>query len=108
MPCTDGGVHYPPSREEVLDEKAPAMLCAIMSAISNGENIPITLDRVLRHVNWKEAGVTRAEFDEWWKLHQRRDAARRAREAADAKAAALRKKAASKLTKAEREALGVK
>jgi len=34
MPCTDGGVPFPPTREEVLADKVPAMLCAIVGAIN--------------------------------------------------------------------------
>ena len=77
MPCTDGGVPFPPSREEVLNDKVPVpMLCALLSLIEEEG----TLEGRLADVDWKEAGITKAEFREWWETHKRRDAERRQRE----------------------------
>ena len=44
---------------------------------------------------------------DWWDAHQKADRERKAKEKADAKTAATKKKALEKLTKAEREALGL-
>lgn len=71
MPCDCSG--YPPSREEVLDHKMPAVLCAVISEYG--------MD-ILDSIDWKESGVKRKEFEEWWVLHQARDKERRARELA--------------------------
>lgn len=103
MPCGDGGVPYPPTREEILEAKTPRMLCAVLSTLDPG-----VLDACLGHVNWKEAGVTRAELEEWWALHRKRDAQRRKREKAEADQKELRGKALAKLTPAEAKALRLK
>lgn len=103
MPCTDGGIPYPPTREEKLNAMAPAMLCALVSTLDKE-----ALEGVLKKVNWAEAGITHAEFDEWWALHKRRDASRRAREKEYAERDKQRKDAIAKLTPAERRVLGIK
>jgi predicted acyl esterase len=93
MPCFDGGVPYPPSREEVLTAKMPAVLCGIVTYMG--------IDVLVEMVNWQEAGVTPAEFREWWRLHQRDDEVRRVREARDKRRAELRLQAEGKLTPEE-------
>lgn len=100
MPCSDGGVPYPPSREEVLNSRMPAVLCGLVSVIG--------LDAVLATVDWKEAGVSQGEFREWWAMHQRQDAQRRAREADQKRRQELRAQAEAKLTPEERAVLGIK
>lgn len=96
MPCTDGG----PSRP---DPKVEAMLCAIVSSMD-----PDDLDEVLDDVNWREAGVTRAEFQVWWEQHQAEDASRRERESAAAEVEQTRRRALAKLTPAERAAIAAR
>jgi hypothetical protein len=103
MPCTDGGVPYPPSREEILDSKTPAMLCALIGALEKSDYLD-ALDRI----DWKESGLTRNQFEEWWGIHQQRDEARRKREAEQKRIAALREEGLSKLTDAQKRALGLK
>lgn len=99
MPCNNDG--YPPSREEILDEKVPmATLCAMLKALPEP-----ALGGVLDRMDWAEAGVTRAEFLEWWRLHRKRDVRRKADEKEAAERAALVKRAEAKLTPAERKAL---
>lgn len=98
MACTDGGVPYPPTREELLDAKVPTpMLCAIMRVLSLPER-----KSLLTAIDWEEAGITRAEFEEWWATHKRRDEELNTA----AKRKALREQALAKLTPAERRALG--
>ena len=72
MPCTDGGVPYPESRLEILTTLTPQMLCAVLSAMSADEGRAL-LDKV----DWKEAGVSRNRLEEWWRLHQQHDQARK-------------------------------
>jgi len=103
MPCTDGGVPYPPSEEEILARKVPAMLCAVWSSLT-----PHQQSNALAKIDWNEAGVTMKEFTRWWKLHSDEDKRRRAREAEAQRRERLRDKALEKLTPEERRALGVK
>jgi len=63
------------------------------------------MDRVLRHADWNEAGVTREEFEEWRQLHQRQDAERKRREQEIEEAVTTRNRALRKLTAAERKSL---
>lgn len=108
MPCGDGGVPYPKTREEILDAKVPTpMLCALLSAIPKFMS-PKDQRYLFEKIDWKEAGITRAEFQEWWKNHKRRDAERIESENAAKVMARLRKSAIDKLTPAELKALGVK
>jgi hypothetical protein len=104
MPCGDGGVPYPPTREEELAAKTPQMLCGILKALTGTPAFKALLGRV----DWKEAGVMRAEFDEWWLLHSRADTDRRMNELKAKREDEARKKALAKLTKAERKLLGHK
>lgn len=76
MPCGDGGVPYPLTREEELNARVPMRaLCAMLSAMAVSEYL-----NMLERIDWKEAGVQRSEFVEWWKLHQDRDLERKRRE----------------------------
>jgi hypothetical protein len=109
MPCHDGGVPYPKSEEELLDDKAPAMLCAIWRTLGQNERMMI-----LKDVDWKRAGVTLGEFVQWWKIHEKADKLREAAELRQAQEKArrqenmaLKAKALAKLTAEERTALGL-
>lgn len=97
MPCSDS--HYE-TREEVLQKKMPAVLCAIVGILGP--------DEIVDKLDWQEAGVTPAEFREWWRLHQRRDQARRAAEEEYRRKQEARATAIAKLTPEERAALGIK
>lgn len=91
MPCLNDG--YPPSPQEILDAKAPALLCGLLNTF-----IPSELESRLNHVDWESTGVTREEFNEWWMDHKLRDRRRKETIIRDAKA---------KLTPIERRALGL-
>jgi hypothetical protein len=102
MPCTDGGVPYPPSEYELLQAKAPAMLCALLLALP-GE----VVYRAATQADWIGAGVTRDEFERWWVEHQRRDVMRRLRDAEAIRREKDRSEALAVLTPAQRKALGL-
>lgn len=103
MPCTDGGAPYPPTREQELEAKAPAMLCAITKVLDDSNIIGTIFDRV----DWATAGVTAYEFQEWWELHKEKDRQRMRDEVRNAERERKRKDALAKLTKADRKALGL-
>lgn len=98
MPCYTAP--EPPSREEILSAKMPAVLCALAAHL--GE------DEIIKIVDWREAGVTAIEFRDWWRLHQKRDQQRRAAEDEARRRAELKAAAVAKLTPEERAALGLK
>ena len=100
MPCYNGDESfdrgYDRSKVRQLEEtieRFEAVLCGIM------QSDPTIVDRI----NWKEVGITKQQHLNWWKQHQKEDAARKAREAEEK----ARKAAAAKLRKekaaAERE-----
>ncbi len=68
MPCFDG---LPSLAEERADRaehkttKLEAMLCGVVRAFG--------VEHVSSMVNWKETGVTKEEFEAWWKDHQHLD-----------------------------------
>jgi len=69
MPCTDGGVPYPPSEAEVKHAKfmkrAEPMLCSACRAL---EQLGFDFD-------------TNPELSEWWDKHKKEDAKRAEAEA---------------------------
>lgn len=81
MPCYDIGSHdyergYSSGRSEVRAlektiERFEAVLCGIM------QTDPSIVDRI----NWQEVGITKQQHMNWWKQHQKEDAARKVREA---------------------------
>lgn len=102
MPCTDGGVPHPPTPKELRRRKVPAMLCAVLSTMDSSQ-----LEATLNRIDWKEAGVSREDFAQWWKDHQTDDAIRKKSEAERAQAAKAKAEALSKLTKQDLKALGL-
>lgn len=96
MPCYTPD--YGPTDAEILERKIPAVLCAILRA--HGPS-------VLDGVDWKEAGVSHAEFSKWWKCHEQEDAERRRREAEYQTVRTKRADALAKLTPEERAIIGV-
>lgn len=101
MPCSGG-----PSYEEELEIKykaIQAMLCGIVSALEENDALP----RILRAVDWEEAGVSRAEFQTWWRQHKLNDRQRKEEEKRAKQRKQVRARALQKLTWQEREALGL-
>jgi hypothetical protein len=109
MPCSDGGYsdEVRVSRDEVQEhtmlEAAMCGILTVLEASASGQS----LDYLLGHVDWKEAGIKRKTLELWWKKHKQQDEARRAREAAALNKEQLKARAISKLTAEERAALGL-
>lgn len=102
MPCTDGGVPYPPTPRELRQRKVPAMLCAVLGTMTSEQ-----LEATLQRIDWKEAGVSREDLVQWWKDHQAEDMRRRAEARISASIEAVRATALRKLSSAELHALGL-
>ena len=91
MPCSDGG----PSAEDMIliqarHDTAARLACEYCQSLERaGQTVP----------EWAQ---------EWWQEHQDDDRVRKAIEEATERNEKLRLKAVSKLTKEEREALGIK
>lgn len=96
MPCRDDGV---PSNAAAQLE---AMLCGVVHVLDKQN----CLNQILDHVDWVEAGITRYEFDRWWRMHQQQDEERRNRELWEQQKIELRNKTLARLSPAERQALG--
>lgn len=60
MPCYD-----PPTPLEIVGKKMPAVLCGLVRALGP--------EKVVEVVDWAQAGVTKEDFLEWWKLHSKED-----------------------------------
>jgi hypothetical protein len=102
MPCSDGsnvygGVQY---RD---NPKVAAALCGILTILNNAG----TLDKTLRLVDYKEAGISRQYIETWWENHQAEDTRRRAQEVREKKRKILIAQAKGKLSTEERKALGL-
>lgn len=69
MPCSDGGIPYPPSREEIIArnfaKRAEPMLCSACRVL---ERLGYDFDE-------------NPELSEWWDAHKKADEARLAKEA---------------------------
>ena len=101
MPCTDGGIPYPPTREEILNKQVPmAVLCAVVT------NFGVAHIAEIVRATAKQSGVSETDFRAWWMMHSARDQQRKAHEAYDRKQRTLKAQALAKLTPAERKALG--
>lgn len=114
MPCYDGGPSYPErprTYNGLTAEQLEAALCAVFSTIENVDFNGLKVADVLNNTYWKEAGITRKQVSDWWKAHKAADKARRAseeRKRAEAeRQAALKASGLSKLSPAERSALGL-
>lgn len=99
MPCNSGPYSDDDYTYRKRIEKLEAMLCALCRVVDIGD--------ALKHIDWKQAGITEKEFRDWWQEHQRRDIARREGELARERQAKLKRDALAKLTPDEREALRI-
>lgn len=104
MPCRDAVVEdeirLRASEERRLLE---ASMCAILTVLERDHD----LQEILKSVDWNEAGVPRYRLEKWWDEHKEEDRRRRKAEAEKRERERLREEALSKLTPAERSALGL-
>ncbi len=49
-------------------EKVEAILCGLVTLLSPG--------MVVKALDWNKVGVTKEEFETWWKQHQKKDSDR--------------------------------
>jgi hypothetical protein len=111
MPCRD---EYAEAASRLAYSKRctaiEAMLCAFVTALSEKKSLHQTsvLTEVLDVIDWKEAGVTRKEFNKWWDEHLRQDREKRLAARQARRQRRLRRAALNKLSAAEREAIGAK
>lgn len=65
----------------IKNKKLEAMLCGILTCLEGhrAPDIPESsdLDWYMKKVDFKEMGVSRDEFEAWWKSHKAEDKARR-------------------------------
>lgn len=114
MPCTDGGVPYEEDLREARESlMTKAALCALLSLLESEISDPFTdlnpkLKSPLDLINYKEAGIKRKDLEKWWTEHKAQDAARRSREALEQREELERQAAKRKLTKREKNLLGIK
>lgn len=101
MPCFDGG----PTRPEP-ETPYEAILCGVFTFLEN-QPLDGTLEAVLENLDYKEMGVTEEEVRVWWEVHKAQDARRRERERKEREREEARQTALSKLTDAEKAALGL-
>lgn len=108
MPCrTDYMDDDARISRERLDEfkQIEAALCGITRVLDRDTDaLAVILDRV----DWKEAGVKRHQFEQWWASHKAADELRRIREEEAREQARRIKAAKAKLSPEERELLGIK
>lgn len=95
-----------PLREQIFTlqqqlQERDAMLCGVLTALEQF----YTLDVLTENWDAQEAGVTWDQVDVWWQDHLEKDRLRRQQEALEREA--VRRKVLSKLTKEEREILGL-
>lgn len=120
MPCYDARDHEPVQPRlyhGLTAEQLEAVLCGLMTVLEDAGTVggvPLSANHIadaLGRVDWAEAGVTRKQATDWWKAHKAADKARRDREARIREEAErkerLKASALSKLTPAERIALGL-
>jgi len=107
-----GPLHEEIDRLKAKLAERDAMLCGVLSALNDitiySDHQPNFLleDLMPRRYDGSQAGVSWYDVTAWWEDHQARD--RQRREAEAATRAARRQQVLSKLTREERELLGIK
>jgi hypothetical protein len=102
MPCRDEW-YTPPEPYETYDFMEAA-LCGVFTELVKRKQF---VD-VVESMDFAEMGVDKHDLLVWWKAHQKKDAARRKKEAEEKRKAELREQALAKLTSEERKVLGIK
>jgi len=115
MPCRDYYDDHPEAyfrdvtepalkRQVAFAESALCQtLAALEKAIDSYNEEHGTNRNVLDQINYKEAGITRAQLSKWWENHKKLDAQHREQE----RIKQLKNAALAKLTAEERKALGL-
>ena len=105
MPCNDNyGTYLEDQAQKELAVVGPA-LCAVLSKLFEEQDL--LMEGFLNRINWKEAGVKKGTVLKWWAEHKKKDAARRQLEETVRIEVAKKDAALAKLTKDDREALGL-
>jgi hypothetical protein len=76
MPCISD---YPDDEAERKLHMMETVMCGLLSSMNDREQ-----DKLLDKIDWKEVGVSKKRFLNWWIDHRKRDEARRKREARQA------------------------
>lgn len=83
MPCLNGDEHErdcrPVEREKFPKDMIEAILCGVLRATDKKRPDGV-IPEILHRVDWEEAGVDQEEAEKWFRQHERKDKARRARE----------------------------
>lgn len=66
MPC------YDPRNTRKDDALASAVLCGVLRHVDEANLLPALFDAL----DWREIGVSRQEFNDWWRDHRDADAQR--------------------------------
>lgn len=72
MPCTDWGFTREERAAEALEIKiARAGLCALITAMYRCS--PMIKDIIISHIDWKQAGITPKQLDDWYANHRTKE-----------------------------------
>jgi hypothetical protein len=107
MPCYESREAYIDYDTENQLKSKEAMLCGILKAMADNMKVGEFVDFLEHKVDWKEVGVTYADFSKWWLDHQKEDQKRLIRERNRRLREEKREAALSKLTKEDRRILGL-
>lgn len=110
MPCKDyyddnPGAYYASTIADLREQVsfAESALCQTLEAFIT----EVGAANAFALINYQEAGIRRADLEIWLNNHRIKDADAKARIRAREEKEALKKEALSKLTYAERQALGI-
>ena len=108
MPCNDGGIPFPPTREDILNTKTGAMLCAIVHVLIDQSGTEKEFFAWLdSSIDWKEAGISLVDIKDWWRYHKARDRERKENEQLAKKQKDQYQKTIASLTPKQRKVLGL-
>ena len=107
MPCYDAG--YTAKELRGFDQEKikflESCLCAVLTSIGKQQS---NIERkLLKDIDWEEAGISEADLIRWWRDHQYADSCRKELEKKKQRQNELKTSGINKLTAEEREALGL-
>ena len=105
MPCRDDypAIDYAAEAKRSLKDRE-AMLCAVLRVLEGNK----TLGNVIDAIDWRTAGVSKMRLLTWWESHKEADRLRLLREKAENELKAKKTAALKKLTREEKDLLGIK